>query len=183
MKKKIIIPALIIFCISLFTIFSVGIEIGNVRIGKHKDLVYNQRIDFEQSNFCNQYYLKDKVILLNLWATWCKPCIEEFDSLNFIKNKFGSSEIEYLSLSLDKDSVKLKKFLEKSKLEYKDITLENKHFINSIINKLDSKPLYKHILSYTIPKTYIIKNQEVLEFYVGSIDTKEISSGVKNSLF
>jgi thiol-disulfide isomerase/thioredoxin len=49
--------------------------------------------------------LKDfrgRVVLLNLWATWCAPCIEEMPSLDKLQARLGGPEFEVLALSLDR---------------------------------------------------------------------------------
>lgn len=45
---------------------------------------------------------KGKVILLNLWATWCAPCREEMPSLDRLQKTLGSDKFEVVALSLDR---------------------------------------------------------------------------------
>ena len=45
---------------------------------------------------------KGRVVLLNLWATWCAPCREEMPSLDRLQAKLGSSDFEVVALSLDR---------------------------------------------------------------------------------
>jgi thiol-disulfide isomerase/thioredoxin len=80
MKKKTIIILGIIF-ILIILLFQFGIQIGNVRIGKQIDLKTKQDYRFEQSNFYSDFYSKDDLIVLNLWATWCEPCVKEMPEL------------------------------------------------------------------------------------------------------
>lgn len=42
-----------------------------------------------------------KVVLLNLWATWCGPCREEMPSLDRLQAQLGSPDFEVVALSLD----------------------------------------------------------------------------------
>src|SRR5690606_35859467 len=51
-----------------------------------------------------------RVILLNLWATWCPPCREEMPSLDRLNAKLGSPSFEVVALSLDRDPDLLKPF-------------------------------------------------------------------------
>jgi thiol-disulfide isomerase/thioredoxin len=49
-------------------------------------------------------YLKDrrgKVVLLNLWATWCKPCLEELPSLNALQRAKGGAAFEVVAVAAD----------------------------------------------------------------------------------
>ena len=45
---------------------------------------------------------KGRVVLVNLWATWCAPCREEMPSLDRLQAKLGSPEFEVVALSLDR---------------------------------------------------------------------------------
>lgn len=42
-----------------------------------------------------------KVRLINVWATWCVPCVEEFPDLSAISRKFSRREFELITISLD----------------------------------------------------------------------------------
>ncbi|WP_162915168.1 TlpA family protein disulfide reductase [Desertibaculum subflavum] len=45
---------------------------------------------------------KGRVVLLNLWATWCAPCREEMPSLDRLQAALGSKDFEVVALSLDR---------------------------------------------------------------------------------
>ncbi len=56
---------------------------------------------------------KGKVVLLNLWATWCAPCRKEMPALDRLQKKLGGDRFEVVALSLDRGGVKAsQKFLE-----------------------------------------------------------------------
>ena len=50
-----------------------------------------------------------KVVLLNIWATWCAPCRKEMPTLDRLQAKLGGQDFEVVALSMDKkgpDAVK-----------------------------------------------------------------------------
>ncbi len=50
------------------------------------------------------YALSDfrgKVVLLNVWATWCAPCRKEMPALDRLQQKLGGPEFEVVALSID----------------------------------------------------------------------------------
>ncbi len=61
--------------------------------------------------------LKGKGIVLNLWATWCKPCILEMPQLNRLKSLLNEEDIVVLAISQDRQGASVvKKFLTANKL-------------------------------------------------------------------
>jgi thiol-disulfide isomerase/thioredoxin len=63
----------------------------------------------------------DKVLLLNIWATWCAPCREEFPDLNKIAGEYGSKNVEVIGISIDfSEDIKSKviPFLKKQKANF-----------------------------------------------------------------
>jgi len=44
---------------------------------------------------------RGKVVLLNVWATWCAPCRHEMPTLDRLQGQLGGKEFEVLALSID----------------------------------------------------------------------------------
>ena len=44
---------------------------------------------------------RGKVVLLNVWATWCEPCRQEMPALDRLQAKLGSDRFQVLALSVD----------------------------------------------------------------------------------
>lgn len=58
--------------------------------------------------------LKGKVVFLNIWATWCPPCIAEMPNIQKLYDKVGSDKIAFVMLSVDEGGMeKVKKFVDK----------------------------------------------------------------------
>jgi cytochrome c biogenesis protein CcmG/thiol:disulfide interchange protein DsbE len=55
--------------------------------------------------------LKGKVVVLNFWATWCPPCVEETPSLNRLQKYIDSRGGMVLGVSVDEDGAAYEKFL------------------------------------------------------------------------
>ncbi len=62
---------------------------------------------------------KGKVVLLNLWATWCGPCRQEMPELVAMQDKYRDKGFEIYGLNVDEESVEdIKTFSEEMKLNY-----------------------------------------------------------------
>jgi cytochrome c biogenesis protein CcmG/thiol:disulfide interchange protein DsbE len=54
---------------------------------------------------------RGKVVLVNFWATWCPPCIEETPSLEKLSTDLNPLGVEVIGVSVDQDASALKKFV------------------------------------------------------------------------
>lgn len=180
MKKALKIIGFGLILIILF-LTQFGIDIGNIRIGKQIDLKTKQNYNFSESNFAKYEFKSNDLVILNLWATWCQPCIEEIPVLNEVQKKYSKNNIHFISLSVDNDSIKLVQFLEKKKFNFKDITIENLKYRNAILNTLEGKKSDKWISSHSVPITYLIKNKKVLKKIDGTVEKEELIKFIESN--
>ncbi len=63
---------------------------------------------------------KGKVLLLNFWATWCPPCLEEFPALVKVSNTYKDKGLEVVGISMNDASEmnELQAFLKKQKAPF-----------------------------------------------------------------
>ena len=59
-----------------------------------------------------------KLLVLNFWATWCAPCIEELPSLDQFQRQFANSGVVVLGVSMDKDEKLYKRFLSRVNVSF-----------------------------------------------------------------
>jgi thiol-disulfide isomerase/thioredoxin len=59
-----------------------------------------------------------KIVLLNLWATWCAPCREEMPALERLQKELGSDKFQVVALAVDKAGLDgARKFLKDNKID------------------------------------------------------------------
>jgi len=58
-----------------------------------------------------------KILVVNFWATWCAPCVEEMPELVELQSEFDPSKLQVLGMSIDSPS-NVKEFAEKHNITY-----------------------------------------------------------------
>jgi peroxiredoxin len=93
---------------------------------------------------------RGKVVFLNLWATWCKPCEEEMPSMQQLYEDQEGKPFEIVAVSLDSEGPEVvRKFVEKYNLTF--VVLHDR--------KGRIKETYK---STGVPETFIIDQNGVI---------------------
>lgn len=60
---------------------------------------------------------QNQFLVVNFWATWCAPCVEEMPELNQLQQEFKGKEIQVLGLAIDSAS-NVKEFQQKTGVSY-----------------------------------------------------------------
>lgn len=78
--------------------------------------------DFELPALAGETYrlssLRGRPVLINFWATWCGPCIDEMPYLIQLYKKHGQAGLEILAISIDQDTSKTRSFVAEHKLPF-----------------------------------------------------------------
>lgn len=67
----------------------------------------------EGSKTVTMGHLRGKVVLLNIWASWCTGCREEMPEFVKVKRKYGSREFEIVAVNIDNKKKNALLFLKK----------------------------------------------------------------------
>ncbi len=139
----------------------------------HKDPKKLEKINFQNidNKTINIDKFKNSLIIINFWATWCVPCIEEMPSLDRLQVNTIFNNLQIIPINVGRDSV------EKSKNFYKELKINN---LKIYFDK-DAK-LANQFLLRGLPTTiFVNKNGEEFARIIGFVnfDDKKIIQWLK----
>jgi cytochrome c biogenesis protein CcmG, thiol:disulfide interchange protein DsbE len=105
--------------------------------------------------------LRGQVVVLNFWASWCGPCIEETPSLQQMQQRMKSKGVTVLAVSIDDDDSAYHRFL----------TVHGVNFLTVRDADHKSNALYG---TFKYPETFVIdRNGIVRRKFIGQVDWTE----------
>lgn len=60
---------------------------------------------------------RNKILIINYWATWCPPCLEEMPAFSALQRKYASKGVQFVGISID-DVAKVRQFNERTTISY-----------------------------------------------------------------
>lgn len=129
--------------------------------------------DIRNNNVATASMFTSKIILVDLWATWCLPCIKTHQLLKELYKKYNKSGLEIVGISIDDNRESWLKYLEKESLPWKNYI--DPEGAKGYINKFFSLGADNGI------PFFILVNANG-EFYKIDLDSDDIESNIKTAL-
>jgi cytochrome c biogenesis protein CcmG/thiol:disulfide interchange protein DsbE len=109
--------------------------------------------------------LRGKVVVLNFWATWCPPCVEEMPSLVQMQKMVQSKGVIVLAVSEDDDADAYHKFLKEHGVDLLTVRDPGQQDEKGVANVAARYGTFK------FPETYIIDRNGIIQRkFIGVID-------------
>tara|TARA_B100000029_G_scaffold128913_1_gene122481 strand:+ start:4962 stop:5531 length:570 start_codon:yes stop_codon:yes gene_type:complete len=134
-------------------------ELHDLELNKEEKNIYDLVFKNHKGQEVKFSDFKDKILLVNFWATWCTPCIKEMPSLDRLKSKFDKN-FDVIAISIDRDG------LEKVTDFFKENNIVNLNKFFDIKNSLA-----KEMDLFGIPTSFFInKKGEIIGKYQGDME-------------
>ena len=162
-KKKILaLPSVVFFLILSIFLYLLIIdrnpsEIPSNLLNKNVPIFEAESL-FKDKKFISSNEFKDEIVLVNFFATWCKPCRDEHV---YIKRFTNEREIKVIGINYKDNTEKTIKWLKDLGNPYKDI----------LIDKNGKIAIDWGV--YGIPETFIINSNGIIKYrHIGPITNK-----------
>lgn len=113
--------------------------------------------DSERAVSLNQF--RGKVVVLNFWASWCPPCVDELPSLMQLQTSLQDKGVVVLGVSVDAEAADYQKFLKDHNVNFLTVRDpgEQNRTNTGVIAPVSSK-----YGTFRFPETYIIDRNGIL---------------------
>ena len=102
---------------------------------------------------------KGKVVILNLWATWCGPCRREIPDCVKVQEDYEGRAVEVMGITSEDErntAEQVKEFFKEFKINYRVVWVDQDGWANFLAPR------------YSIPQTYVLdQNGQLLQKFVG----------------
>ncbi len=115
---------------------------------------------------------KDKILLIDYWATWCKPCVETMPEMQKLSEKYADKGLIVLGVSIDEKGAKVvKPFVQKRKFTY-PILLDG-----------GEKPAWKDFGVHGIPALFLLdKGGQIVRQWSGKPPKGAVEQAIQSLL-
>ena len=98
----------------------------------------------------NEYDLSGKILLVDFWASWCRPCKDAFPVLNQIQKQYSKNEVLVIGINVDRDKKLMKRFLKKNDCNFLILHDASK----DLVSKMDLK---------TFPTSFVVDSNKIIK--------------------
>ncbi len=120
------------------------ILLASVALGMSSDVTNFKLLNLRNQQVELAKLLKDGPVLLDFWATWCKPCLKGFPKLNALHKKYGEKGLTVVGINEDgaRSQSKVKPFVRSLRIKFPVLIDSN----NEVMRKLQVQVLPTTIL-------------------------------------
>ena len=157
-KYKILIlgaTTVIIFILFLKALNTDKIYQPNQMVNKKIPEIILEDFNNKNSKIDQNIFLQKDFVLINIWASWCVPCLIEHPFLMSLKNK---NKIDIIGINYKDETTNAQNFLKKYGNPYSRIGVDKKGEVTIQLG------------AYGVPETYVLKKGLIIFKHIGPIN-------------
>ncbi len=102
-----------------------------------------------------------QVVVLNFWATWCPPCIQETPSLKKFADRMAGRGVAVLSVSVDEDTKTLEEFVARYDLTFP-------------VARDPEQAIASRYGTFKFPETFVLdEDGRIADKFIGAVDWQD----------
>jgi cytochrome c biogenesis protein CcmG, thiol:disulfide interchange protein DsbE len=137
---RILLGLVLVLGVSLAWVVSGTLNDGIVRVG---ETAPDFKVTTESGRTITPENFGGKLLVLNFWASWCQPCVQEVPSLEVFSRQFASEGVVVLGVSVDKNEKLYHQFLQQFPVTFQ-------------VARDPSWDIAANYGTFQLPETYII---------------------------
>ncbi len=126
------------------------------------------RLNDESGKLWDAEAMKGKLILVDWWATWCKPCVAMMPMVHKLREEFAGKGFEVLSVSIDEKRGDLDKFLRAHQ------------FANPVLH--DTAKIWSAWSIRAIPALFLVKDGRIVAQWTGKQSEQSLRTAMEANL-
>ncbi len=114
---------------------------------------------------------QNQLVVINFWASWCRPCIEEMPHIEKVHRTYGGKKVAFLGIAIRDSDFAVRRFVAQEKITY-DIALDEEDKITTAFGGVG-----------TLPTTIFIDSKNnIAKVHRGYMDQQQLEGNLKSLL-
>jgi thiol-disulfide isomerase/thioredoxin len=123
---------------------NVGLSVPNSRV-----LAPDFQLEDLEGKMVSLKSFRGKIVLLNFWATWCKPCVDEMPDIERVHRRYKDDNLVVLAINFGENKEKVQGFVSRQKLSF-----------TVLLDK--TKEVSHRYRTFALPTTYLVDREGYL---------------------
>lgn len=123
MKTRILVAGVVVLAVAAGTAVGIGRKSSQSSPDERAEAIFAAHLPDHTGKDHDLARYRGKVVVVNFWATWCAPCVEEMPGFVRLQDKYRDRDVVFVGVALD-DPDSVGPFIQKMGVSYPVLTAE-----------------------------------------------------------